>query len=113
MRRMKLIINKVTNKVSFILAIRDVYPFLSLIERSRIIDNLPFIDEDMYMSFEELQRKIGNYAEYTYQLADGEDINLAPWERQEYLDSMCWYNSLSEEDKKRIDILVRANIPWD
>ena len=109
---MKLVITKYTDKLGLIKAIRDIYYTLSLKEGVDLVTNLPFQDEDMYMSEAELKEKLGKYAEYTYQPAASENPCAPPWERQDYIDAKAWYNSLPEEDRRKIDVLTRASMPW-
>lgn len=112
MKRMKLIITEVLDKPACVKAIRDIYYTLSFRERVEMCDKLPFQDEDMYMSEAELKSKLANCATYTYQQVPSENPFAPPWEQQDYIDAKAWYNSLPEEDRKKIDVLTRANMPW-
>lgn len=112
MHRMRLTITKVTNKLGFIAALRDIFTSLSFQERVNFVNQLPFKDEDMYMSSEELAGKLGGFAEYTYEQVASDDPHAPPWERQDYIDAMIWYNALSQEDKDKIDVIRRASMPW-
>jgi hypothetical protein len=112
MKRMKLVITEVVNRPAFVKAIGDIYYTLSFRERVDMCDKLPFQDEDMYMAEEELKNKLGTSAIYTYQIAASNDLYAPPWEQQDYIDARAWYNTLPEEDRKKIDTLVRGSMPW-
>jgi len=109
---MRLTITKVLNKYGFIDTLKDIFPDLSFRERVNFVNQLPFKNEDMYMSSEEMAQKLNGFAEYTYEQVASDDPHAPPWERQDYIDAMIWYNALSQEDKDKIDVIRRASMPW-
>lgn len=106
----KLTITKLLNRTGFVKAIDGIFGSLSLSERMKLADNLPYSRGDMLATEELIDSRLTGVCEYTYELIP--DQYAPPWEQPEYLAAVKWYNTLSDEDKKMVDILKRANGPW-
>lgn len=110
----KLTITAVLNRTAFIKAIDGIFGQLSLSERMKLADNIspfrPHTRDDMLATEELIDSRLAGVCEYTYELIP--DQYAPPWEQPEYLAAVKWYNTLSDEDKKKVDILKAASGPW-
>lgn len=115
MKLMKLTITKVSDRVGLAHSLKDLYCELSASERLKIVDNLPFIDDNLYTEPDHIKKILDAFCEYTYKqipFPGNENVCTPPWESPEYISAKNWYNTLPEEQRQKIDILVAANIPW-
>lgn len=114
MNNYKLTVTSVSDPARFMIGLRDLL-VLSARDRLDAIRNLPYTYEGLSETPNTIRILFEDYAEYTYEQipwpkASGQYI--PPWETPEYLDAKNWYNALPEEDRKRIDTLLRAQGPW-
>lgn len=107
----KLTVFETSDKIRFMLALRDLIG-LSAKERLSVSNNLPFTYEGLVLPPEDLKNILGPICKYTYEQIASADPNAPPWETPKYIAAKNWYNSLSEDDRDKIDTLVKANIPW-
>jgi hypothetical protein len=92
-----------------------LFTLLSVSERLKIVDNLPFIDEEMWTEVSHIEKVLAPYCEYTYEqipFPGNENTWTHPSESPAYIEAKNWYNTLSSDSQKRIDILIQANMPW-
>jgi len=113
----KLIITKVLDRKGLAYNLKKIYPKMSVAERLMITDNItdgvPFID-NLYIESLSIENILTTCCQYTYELippSDNKNFFTPPWEKPEYIAAKKWYDTLSEEDRKKIDILARANLP--
>jgi len=112
----KLTLTKAKTRLGLAKAIRSFID-LPFAEVPKVVDGLqlePFTIEHQYASPEMIQKIFGDVAEYTYQEHEEyKEQEYAPWDRKEYIDARNWYHSLPQEDKDKIDILVRGvSVPF-
>jgi len=111
----KLTITKVSDRKGLANSLRDLYCLASVSERLKIVDNLPFVDDKLYTEPSHIEKVLSKYCEYYYEeipFPGNENACTPPWESPQYLEAKKWYNTLSENDRRKIDILVQANVPW-
>lgn len=111
-KNMHLIIHKYSDRMKLIKILRKWYSNLPLQKVLSIVDNLPFEDNDFYFPKDE-GSELDGIAEYSlYEGVSFENKWIAPWETTAYLDAKKWYDSLTDENKNKVDILVAANIAY-
>jgi len=111
----RLTISKVKDKKQLAVALRKLYPTLSVIGALNIVNNLPFVDENMWTEEYTVGQDLSICCEFTYEripFPGNENVSTPPWESPEYISAKNWYHTLSEDDRKKIDILVRGNVAW-
>jgi hypothetical protein len=87
------------------------YQGLSIQQWFSIVDNLPYIRQYIYFEKSEIDDHLQGVCEYSYE-KDGQDYNDdKSIEDLEYLDAKNWYNNLTDQDKKRVDVLTRSSYP--
>lgn len=110
---MKLVIQKCDNKILFAKSLRQLHPIYKQLQLRDIIDladKLPLIIERIESSPREILDLFGSFCEYTYSEDDKESAILL-YESEEYKAAMEWYQTLSDEDKNKIDILISGSRP--
>lgn len=111
----KLTILKALNRIRLMYLIRYHLTIqkISLSDAKNIVDNLPWSTET-FLPKEEISPFLNDVA--TFSIEDVVPIYepkfRPPWQTPEYLAARQWYSSLSEDDRKKIDILVNANVAW-
>jgi fructose-1,6-bisphosphatase len=115
----KITFTKVSNRNKFIIALREMYlsynvhkPLKDCVDIYNDISTRPFCIEDCVHSADDLYELFGDCADYKLARMPATYACHPPWETQEYINAEEWYKTLPEEDRKKIDILVKANIPW-
>lgn len=106
----KLTITKVLNRTAFVKAIDGVFGQLSLSERMKLADSMPYVDDTMMAEESFIENRLSGVCEFSYELIP--QPYAPPWEQPEYIAAQKWYNTLSDEDKKKVDILKAASGPW-
>lgn len=115
MKLMKLTISKVLDRKGLINSLKNLYANLSVLERFRMVDNLPFVDDNLWSETDHIKTILDPFCEYSYEqipFPGNSNSSSPPWESPKYLSAKIWYNSLSKEEQEKIDILVSANMPW-
>lgn len=96
--------------------LRELFPDSTLTQRAELMRDLPLEKEDMYLEDDNVKQLLGAHCEYTYSrvpLASWGDHDCRPpWDTPEYIEAENWYKTLPEDDRKKIDILVKGNVPW-
>lgn len=113
----RLTITRIINKVLFTKAIKCLIPNISLAEVVNIKNQLPYIIDDLDLSHDAIDFYFKDNAKYSYEkyeeyVESPDCICIAPWETKEYTEARNWYLTLSKEDRDRVDILVKGNVPW-
>lgn len=115
MKLYRLTITSVSDRNGLANSLRDLYYTLSISKRFKIADNLPFVDEEMCTEVSHIDKVLSPYCKYSYEqipFPGNTNTCTPPWESVEYIRARNWYKTLPEEDKNKIDILVKANMPW-
>lgn len=113
----KLTITRYKSRLALAKAIRYFAPDLPFALIPKIVDNLekePFIVEQCAEKPDLIAKLLDDVAFYSYEeiFIEPDYSCVPPWERIEYKQAKSWYDTLPEEDRKRIDILVSGNVPW-
>ena len=112
---MKLTIHKINNKLHTMYGLRKLYPKKSLKELTEAMQTLPYIDSDIWHDESSIAEKLSGHCEFFYSRVptDYGGAKCIPiWETQEYIDAENWYKALSEEDKKKVDVLRKGMAPY-
>jgi len=112
---MKLTIAKCNNRILFTKALRSIdslYKSFSLQDIIDKLNNLPFVIENIDIDYNKAYQLFGDCCEFELESDSTINSYLAPWESEEYNDAMHWYNSLSEQDRNRVDVLVNVNLHY-
>lgn len=99
-KRHKLTITKINNRTAFVKAIDHIFGILSLSEKVKIADNMPYINESMMATEEYVEATLSPHCEFNYELI--RDKYSTPWEDPEYIAAEKWYKNLSSEDQKKL-----------
>jgi len=115
--KMKITITKIIDRVRLLYLLRshlvdEGLTFKQLIDR---IDNLPYsITSDL--DIKEIESILGEVAifsiEKDYPEYVGDPRFCPPWQQPNYIAARKWYDSLPEEDKEKVKILIRGSGPW-
>jgi hypothetical protein len=111
----KLTITKSLDRKGLVKALRNMFVDLSLSECFKIIDNLPFVNEEMWSESNTITNILEAHCIFSYEdISPPYDYSACkpPWEQPEYISAKNWYDTLPEEDRTKIDILVRGNVAW-
>lgn len=107
----KLIIYKCLDRRGLLAMMRSFYPYRTMIEIRDIVDNLPFEDVDFTKSISSLLN-VAEFEIHRIPTAGQRDYpTIPPWETPEYLQAVAWYDSLSPEDKQKINLLRQGSGP--
>lgn len=115
MRLYRLTISKYLDRKGLAIALKKIFTTTSPAELLKIVDNLPYINEDMWTEKDLINSILSGHCEFVYEqipFPGNSDPNAPPWESPEYFKAKFWYDNLPEEDRKKVDILRRASMPW-
>ncbi len=107
----KLTISKALDRKGLANALKHI-SCLSLNERLHIVDNLPFIDEEMWSKESYVKDALSPYCEFTYEEIFPYHNNVIPFlESPLYLSAKNWYATLSKADQEKVDLLIQGSAP--
>ena len=75
----------------------------------KLADNMPYVDDTMMAEESFIESRLKGVCEFSYDLIPQP---YCPWTEPEYVAATKWYNNLSDEEKKHVDTLKRANAPY-
>lgn len=113
----KLTITRCKNRGGLARVIRSFRQEIPVPMAFKIVDNLetdPFIIETTNENPSRIAKMLDDVAVYSYDeiFIEPDYSCKPPWERAEYKQAKSWYDTLPEEDRKKIDILIRGNVAW-
>jgi hypothetical protein len=112
-----LTITRCKNRIGLAKVIRSFHKEIPVPMAFKIVDNLetnPFVIETINEDPIRITKMLDDVAVYSYDeiFIEPDYSCIPPWERVEYKQAKAWYDTLPEEDRQKIDILINGNAPW-